>query len=141
MGRLAGLAVISDPGWYSATGIKEADNTTEIYGFHCFFAVDPSHVFPRPCPTGSTTSQGLWGLKKTLADFLKTVPVGRTLGERLSLGDPSSALGRGRPSEEEIQAWTLRRAHRGALFSNGFLSNNHTNIDLEEWIPHVVWLL
>lgn len=76
-----------------------------------FYAVDSSHVFPQPRPTGNTTSQGLWELKKTLTDFLKMVPLGRTLGERLSPGDPSSVLGRGRPSEEEIQAWTLRRAH------------------------------
>lgn len=86
----------------------------EIYGSVAFYAVDSSHVFPRPRPTGNTTSQGLWELKKTLTDFLTVVPVGRTLGERLSPADPSSALGRGRRREEEIQAWTLRRAHRVA---------------------------
>jgi len=35
MGQLVELAVIPDPGYCSATGIKEPDNMLEIYGFHC----------------------------------------------------------------------------------------------------------
>ena len=54
-----------------------------------FYAVDALHVFPPTRPTGNTTSQGLWELRKTLTDFLRMVPVGRTLGERLSPADPS----------------------------------------------------
>lgn len=45
------------------------------------------HVFPPLCPTGNTTSQGRCELKKTLTDSLKTVPMGRSHGERLSLAD------------------------------------------------------
>jgi hypothetical protein len=37
-------------------------------------------VFLLPCPTGNTTSQGLWEFKKTLTDSLKMVPLGLVVG-------------------------------------------------------------
>lgn len=87
------------------------------------YTVYSSRVFPLPRLTGYTTSQGVWGLKKTLIDFLKMVPVGHTHGEMLSSADPSGALGCRHQESERRPQHSLSERHTGEAHNQHISSN------------------
>ena len=88
--QLGNLTVIPDPGYCFATGIKEADNRTEIYGFHCSECCLSLPCVPSTAPDREHPITGCGGAQQNSTDSLRMALRGPTHREGPSPAPPCS---------------------------------------------------